>query len=918
MQNNNFLDLLATKLLEKYHYDFSNVLVILPNKRAIVFLLEALKKQSIQPFFAPKIINIQSFFQDVSELENIDNINLLFELYDAYCAIQDQKSNQSFIEFTNWGKTALSDFNEIDNYLIDASSILNYLNDIERLKKWELNAEKSKKPQEYLNFWDILPKYYEKLKENLLQKNLGYNGLINRIATEKIKTYINANSNLEFVFAGFNALNKCEETIFKFLLKENKAKIYWDADETILNDPYHHAGLHLRNIKNNWSYYKTNPFEFIFDNYKQEKNIQIISTSQNIGQAKIAGQLIAKIAQNEIDISNTAVILGNEELLLPLLNELPNSLNSLNITMGYPFIYTSLHHLLLNIFKLHTNAIERNHKNPVFYYKEVLAILSNPNIYLLINDANFEKQINQNNYTFFNFKILSSLSNDNEILNLIFNFNNKFNALNFLSMLMLLTEKIKKSLESSEEENNVVALSFLFVMYQSLQKLNNYVIQNKTIESIDELFMFYKEIISFSEVSFEGKPLSGLQVMGMLESRLLDFENLIITNVNEGFIPAGKTNNSFIPLDIKREMEMPTYKEKDALISYHFYRLVSRAKNIYFIYNNEVTGLNSGEKSRFLSQIEINPQIKHQITKLQYYAQIPLKQSKTFKVDKDLFVLETLKNLATYGFSPSSLNTYIRDKEQFYTQYVLQIKQFEEVEENIAANTFGTIVHNILENLYIPFLGKTIYQSNIDEFIQKIDFETKKVFNEVYKKGEITKGKNLISLEVAKQYVRKYLELEKKSLISDTVQILALEKKYEFIITDKRLPFPVKLKGKIDRIELRNSKIRIIDFKTGKVETSNLIIKSWENLTKKIFNDKKIQLMCYLLMTQNEIEFKNYEIETGIVTFKALNQGFLPLINAIGKSNSPFFTQDDKEDFKQELITLILEILDKTIAFEAQ
>lgn len=916
MQNQIFLDIIADKLIEKYQYNFSNVIVVLPNKRAIVFLLEALKNKSNQPFFAPKILSIQTFFQEVSQLETIDNINLLFELYNTYCEIQDSKTNQTFIEFANWGKTALSDFNEIDNYLIDANSILSYLKDVERLKKWELDSEKSNKPLEFLKFWELLPLYYQKLKSNLLEKKLGYNGLINRIASEKIISYVKENNNLEFIFAGFNALNKCEESILKYLLKENKAQVYWDSDDTILNDPYHHAGLHLRKVKSNWSYFNSHPFEFIFDNYKQEKNIQIISTSQNIGQAKIAGQILDNLSKSEIDLSKTALILGNEELLLPILNELPSSLNSLNITMGYPVILTTFHHLILNIFKLHINSLKRNEKKPVFYYKEVLTILSDPNVFTLVNDHNFERQINQNNYTFFSYKTLESLSNKNEIINLIFNQN--INSTTFLSMLVQLIEKIKKSIESNVEQKDVIKLSFLYEIYQSLLKLKNYIIQNNSIESIEELFMFYKEIISFSEVSFEGKPLSGLQIMGMLESRLLDFENLIVTNVNEGFIPAGKTNNSFIPLDIKREFDLPTNKDKDALISYHFYRLISRAKNIYFIYNDDATGMNSGEKSRFLSQIEINPQKNHHISKLQYYAQIPLEQKKPFIVTKDDLILEALKNLATSGFSPSSLNTYVRDKEQFYTQYVLQIKQFDEVEENIAANTFGTIVHNILENLYIPLVGKNINIDNIEDLFLKIDSETHKVFTEVYKKGEISKGKNMISLEVAKQYVRKYLEIEKKSLATDSLIILALEKKYECIITDEKLPFPIKLKGKIDRIELRNSKIRIIDFKTGKVESKSLNINSWEYLTTKITNDKKIQLMCYLLMTQNEDEFKNYEVETGIISFKKLNNGFLPLINGIDKNNSPFFTQEDKENFKQELITLILEILNKDIAFEGE
>lgn len=916
MQNQIFLDIIADKLIEKYQYNFSNVIVVLPNKRAIVFLLEALKNKSNQPFFAPKILSIQTFFQEVSQLETIDNINLLFELYNTYCEIQDSKTNQTFIEFANWGKTALSDFNEIDNYLIDANSILSYLKDVERLKKWELDSEKSNKPLEFLKFWELLPLYYQKLKSNLLEKKLGYNGLINRIASEKIISYVKENNNLEFIFAGFNALNKCEESILKYLLKENKAQVYWDSDDTILNDPYHHAGLHLRKVKSNWSYFNSHPFEFIFDNYKQEKNIQIISTSQNIGQAKIAGQILDNLSKSEIDLSKTALILGNEELLLPILNELPSSLNSLNITMGYPVILTTFHHLILNIFKLHINSLKRNEKKPVFYYKEVLTILSDPNVFTLVNDHNFERQINQNNYTFFSYKTLESLSNKNEIINLIFNQN--INSTTFLSMLVQLIEKIKKSIESNVEQKDVIKLSFLYEIYQSLLKLKNYIIQNNSIESIEELFMFYKEIISFSEVSFEGKPLSGLQIMGMLESRLLDFENLIVTNVNEGFIPAGKTNNSFIPLDIKREFDLPTNKDKDALISYHFYRLISRAKNIYFIYNDDATGMNSGEKSRFLSQIEINPQKNHHISKLQYYAQIPLEQKKPFIVTKDDLILEALKNLATSGFSPSSLNTYVRDKEQFYTQYVLQIKQFDEVEENIAANTFGTIVHNILENLYIPLVGKNINIDNIEDLFLKIDSETHKVFTEVYKKGEISKGKNMISLEVAKQYVRKYLEIEKKSLATDSLIILALEKKYECIITDEKLPFPIKLKGKIDRIELRNSKIRIIDFKTGKVESKSLNINSWEYLTTKITNDKKIQLMCYLLMTQNEDEFKNYEVETGIISFKKLNNGFLTLINGINKNNSPFFTQEDKENFKQELITLILEILNKDIAFEGE
>jgi ATP-dependent helicase/nuclease subunit B len=347
------------------------------------------------------------------------------------------------------------------------------------------------------------------------------------------------------------------------------------------------------------------------------------------------------------------------------------------------------------------------------------------------------------------------------------------------------------------------------------------------------------------------------------------------------------------------------------LISYHFYRLISRAKNIYFIYNDDATGMNSGEKSRFLSQLEINSQKKHNISKLQYFANIPLEQKKIFEVVKDSFVLESLKNLATLGFSASSLTSYIRNQEDFYKRYVLKIKQFDEVEENIAQNTFGTIIHTILENLFKPYLDIYLNIEIMDEILQKVEEETHQVFSEIYKKGELKKGKNLVSYEVAIQYIKKYLEIEKKSLEQDSVKILGLEKQYEIIITDKRLLFPVKLKGNIDRIELRNSVIRIIDFKTGTVVESSLSVSNLENLTSKVENDKKIQLLCYLLLTQDEPEFKNHEVQSGIISFKTLSKGFLTLKNKLTEKNvSTSFSPTDLENFKQELISLILEIFD--------
>lgn len=901
--------------MANHSFEMESLTIVLPNKRARVFLLEELKQTIQSNSFAPRIISIEDFIQEIASIRTLDSIELLFEFYSVYLSVTNKNEQQSFEQFSNWGKTLLQDFNEIDRYLLSPNHVFSYLKEIEAIKRWNLELQdKTRLIENYLQFWDNMPLYYDTFYKHLLNKGIGYQGLIYREAVENLNHFSNTIGNHHFIFAGFNALNKAEEMIFQHLLSIEKATVLWDAEETFLNDPYHDAGLFARKIKKSWSFYKNNPYQWIFNEFKEPKNIQIMGTPKTIGQAKLAADIIQTIADQQ-PLEKLAIVLGEENILIPLLNSLPNSVSHLNITMGYSGKNNPAQLLLSKLFKMHQNAFKRSQSSYVFYYKDVLEVLQNPLVEPFVNAKTLVNQINQYNYTFISHvKLVEMYNQPNSFFQLLFE-KWSANPVQILDTLATVLLQIKHFLES-EDSKDKITNSFVYAIFKIINKLSTYCSEHNYITSIEGLHGLYKQIIDLAEVSFEGEPLQGLQIMGVLESRVLDFETVIITSMNEGVFPAGKSQNSFIPLDVKRELGLPTFKEKDAIYTYHFYHLLQRAKNIYLLYNTESEGIDAGEKSRFITQLEVEKQPNHVLSHQIYNAILPEKAHEPMVVQKSELVMERLREMTENGFSPSTLTTYIRNPMQFYFQRILRISETEEVEENIAINTLGTIIHAALEVLYKPYMNTFLSISNVENMLKIADSEVFKQFKTVYKEGEITKGKNLLAFEVAKRNVYNFLQLEKRLLEQDdAVKVLFLEKNFEAVLQDVRLPFPIKIKGNVDRIELRNGKLRIIDYKTGKVEQNGLAIQNWNGLTDDIKHDKIIQLLCYAFMVQ--AEFPNTEMEVGIISFKNLKAGFMPF--QIKEGREVILNEVDDsvlEDFKTELIVLLNEILNVELPFE--
>ena len=909
-----FLDQLAQQLQKDFGTDFQNTVIVLPNKRAKLFLIAALQKEITGTVFAPQICSIEDFVQELSGLQTADAISQLFEFYEVYSSLT--AAPQSFDLFANWAKTLLQDFNEIDRYLLDPTHVLTYIKDIEDIKRWGVEvADKTQLLENYVDFWKLLPTYYQALYSHLVAKGIGYQGLIYREAVKNLAEFCAQTSEKKYVFAGFNALNAAEEKIIQTLLAQDKARVFWDADRTFLEDPLHDAGLFLRRYKATWPYYKSHPFEWIANDFAQEKTIRCIGTPKTVGQAKIAGSILQTILDEnpQTPLDKIAVVLAEEQLLVPVLYALPDSLTSLNITMGFSSKNNPAQILLSQLFRMHTNALARNPKNYVFYYKDVLAVLTHPLIESFVQATPLVHNIQSNNYTFISHQKLQDLQpKPSALFSLLFA---KWDdlPLSVLGRLADILLHIKSNLNTQNEDEKL-AQTFVYSLYKIINRLSHYFTTYAAADQLSTLHAVYKQIIDLAEVSFEGEPLQGLQIMGVLESRVLDFETVIVLSVNEGKFPAGKSNNSFIPYDVKKELGLPTFKEKDAIYTYHFYHLLQRAKQVFLLYNTESDGLDAGEMSRFITQMAVERPIAHRFSQEIHNSNLPSSPPALMEIPKSAAVLARLHELALSGFSPSSLTSYIRNPIGFYFQKILRIKEAEEVEETVALNTLGTIIHESLRELYTPFVGKFLTEQGITNCFTQIEAVVTTHFKAQYKEGEIKRGRNLLAFEVAKRNVHNFLNYELAQLKKgDAVQIIALETKLARTLSHPSLPCEVMFSGNVDRIEQRNGAVRIIDYKTGKVEKKSLVLKSWKGLTEDIAHDKIIQVLAYAYMYS--ATFTEPQLEAGIISFKNLKEGFMPFAIKEDKVSTTGIQQAQLDEYIEQIVLLLLELFDAEIPF---
>lgn len=918
-----FLRKVAQEIV-KDQKDFNKISIILPSRRAAVFLKKEISKLIEGPVFAPHISTSEDFLMETIGWEQESNPSLAFKLYEAYCLL-DIENKDSFSDFNKWAQTLLGDFNEIDRYLISPDEIFSYLSDVKRIESWELSPGESTDSQlisDYLKFWEKLPQFYANFKAILLKEGKVYQGLAYREMAENISEYLlkfKLDYN-QFYFIGFSALNNAEEEIFGLLYKEGLAKFFWDIDQYYFEDEVHEAGKFLRESKLIQSLRENEDFNG-FENLlcTQPKNIVVKSVAGDSLQAIAANATVLEYQDSNFE--DIAVVMADENLLNPFLNNIAEDIPALNITMGLPAKYAPIGGLFSLIWDMHIsheiNSRFDSNGNASFHFQKWDDLLSHPVLKLIEKENNdFEKlrkEIRKQNQIFVSFNeicLWSKVDFKIEIRPLFESFIE--DPAGFCSQVRKFIEDLKLFLED-ESEKLGIAYGF-YKLFEELADLfsdYNYVLDLKTAHQ------FYRDLLSSQTIDLQGEPLSGLQVMGMLETRTLDFKNIIMTTVNEDVLPQGRSQNSLIPFDIKFKFGLPTFLDKDGIYAYHFYRLIQRAENVCLIYNGQNKGMGGGEPSRFISQLEYelskrNPNIR--FVKKGISNVLKMDEENLISIEKTEDIQIKLKELAEKGLSATALIDYINDPLKFYYKRVLGIREKEDLEEVIAYNTQGTILHELLQEYYSKD-GKALTELslNLEVFSKSRTQLREDVVKKLQKFGlkNIHQGKNLLVRETLTGMLDNFLKKEKSILEKGVkVEIKSLEENLE-VLLDLEDGQKVKLKGIADRIDKTQGSIRVLDYKSGSVDPKHLKFYKWEDLKQPEEKNKSFQLMMYAWLYMEKHNHLR-EIEPGIISLRNVKEWPMPLL--YNKSES--INRDDLINFKKILTEILSEIFDYQTPFK--
>lgn len=922
-----FLRQIAQEFYSKYGNEnrLSEFLFVFPNRRPGLFFKKYLAELTQKPIFSPQILTINELFQQFSTLKQEDNIALLFRLFEVFRQVVNK--DEKFDQFVSWGQMLLNDFNDIDNYCVDAEKLFqNVVEEKELALKFDYLEEDSKEfelikqfwnnipselerkqyTQNFIDIWKQLPEVYKTFKQSLLNDGIAYSGMLCRDAIENLGRAEVPYCNV--VFVGFNALNGTEKALFRMFKDKGIADFYWDnCSEMFFKTT--DANNAMRFLQDNLREF---PSRFTLENKDQSnKKIEVIALASSVAQTKQVHRIVKELYQNEADKQNlikTAIVLPDEKLLLPQLYSLPKDVlkkedNSddvwVNVTMGYPLDVTPINTLVEHLFDLHKNVRQKD-EGLQFYFENVLTILKHPYVYSeevqqLINTIVKEKQ----------FWVEESFFQQKELLQKIFCKVDDFNFVDYLS-------EVIRSLQSVwEDGENELGKAFSFCYLTVLNRIKGQNSKSNLSFSLTTLYLILKQLVKNVKLPFEGEPLSGLQIMGVLETRSLDFENLIITSLNEDIFPKKQSSDSSIPYALRRAFGLPTYEHQDALQSYYFYRLIASAKRVFLLYDSRSDKVGDrGEMSRFIYQlcyryglIELGGE-----KKISY--SISMKPDRQIEVKKTEQIINSLEKLK---FSASALNDYFSCPLKFFFSRVAKIKEEDELTERIENNVFGSIVHYALELLYEGYEGKELSKEDIKSILENeksFDNCLKKAFSKEYlnkKNGEIVepKGRAKLVLEIIKTYVKRVLEFDEKNT---PFRYLKSEKVVDVNFnTGKR---EVTFCGKIDRLHQKGECIHVVDYKTGGFKNMR-----FDNVISLFGRDNRSQKdLGYVFQTI--LYAFLYRLQEGV------KEPLLPSIYYVRSlSNENFSPQipcnfsEIEQEFGDELKKLIEEIFDEEVPF---
>ncbi|WP_277110737.1 PD-(D/E)XK nuclease family protein [Chryseobacterium taklimakanense] len=890
---NSFLNRIITELLSQTR-DLSQFTIVLPGKRPVVFIKRILAEQKYSGLL-PDFLTIEELIQKIAGQQQIQGIALWLFAFDVYRNIYEE----DFSNFLKWFPTLLKDWDDILKFADDEREVLDYMFAEERIKNWGENlGEHTETRKRNLDFWRKMNVFLPELKKKLHEKGWATSGMIHKSARENLENFTQ-NTQDKLVFCGFNAFTPVEESLVRNLLQWGKAQCFFQADQYYIQDERQEAGKFLRKHLNWKEFNENRNFKWIDAEFSQPKNIKVFEVSGNITQTKVLPEIFKDI-QSE-NLSDTAVVLLDENLLPASLDAL-NSVENLNITMGFPLKNLAFSNAVKHIFYIQ-KQLEKNTGS--YYYNDILAVLE-----ALPNDegdaeiiSKFNAEITERNMVYLSASRLQEMLGNLSYFEL---FQKAENALQYLDLLVKFCLELKfKNLDDIQFEN-ISHFEKSFRIIKNQISTYTFPIKMETLE------VLINNLVNTETIDFMGEPLQGLQIMGLLETRLLNFKNVIMLSVNEGKLPLGNSQNTYLPFDVREKHNLHTFLENDSIYAYHFYRLIQESENVYLMYNALTSGVNTGEKSRFITQLEMES--PHRIEEIIIENTSEPVDAQPIKIVKTSAVLERLGEWKE-SVSASHLTGYLYDPVQFYLNYVLKTRESDEIEEELSQRNYGNLVHFSLQVLYERIKGKVLTEKDLHDLITQIDEALNISIEKLKHQPEFyQRGMNFVHKSIAKRVVENIIQQDLKLVkAGNRLEIIELEKEFEnleFFLDDDKTD-SVKFRGFVDRIDRLNGTLRVIDYKTGKAKNLNLtFVARGNDKTETLLMDDKfkqaLQLCIYLYYIQNQTDLKISQVEAGIWSFAEVNSG-VQVLN---------FNDGDLQAAMISIKNLILDILNPEKAFE--
>jgi ATP-dependent helicase/nuclease subunit B len=845
--NQKFLDKVADHLLQKHNGDFSEVIVVVPSGRARLYLLRYLENKMKKVFWTPEFFTLPEFVGRIHGGKMGGELELTLAMYSLWSF--EGKLSDTFSEFLKWSSIAMKDFNEIDASMADANRVFADLRSIREIEDWSMNGENLSPAQmKYATFWLELGKLYLSYVQWQQENDTYTYQRMTRVLAESDSLDVGMLEKKSIYVIGISGFSIAEKKLLDKITERIVTEVIWDVDAFYINDGMHEAGENYR--KSGYAM----PLNWIGNSFlEHEKNIEVYECGTSVTQVLKASQLLGEMSEEVLN--DTCVVLADESMFDPFITSLSELPVPVNLSIGVPLKQNSIYRLLDAILGIRSSNARLNKG---IYHTEFIRVLQLMRQLEIIDEESdaIQKQIISDVKIYIDDEYLNNLKVNDHIGS---------GALRLLSTRVSNKEWVALSIElvnriKPNEELTAAGTQKLLNVLQEIDALQK---SYDFLEEAEALHLLYSRIGGSLTVHYEGKPGAGLEVMNMVETRSMDFSNVMVLGANEDVLPGNLFDQSYIPIDLRAYYKLPLPIVRESTYAYTFYRFLQKADNIHLFYSSISSDFRGTEQSRYITQIEnelvtANARInfvRKNIRTIQYKAS-------TQVAPNDDFVKDRLDKLFAYGISPSAINKYIACPLDFYYRYIVGLGEEEQVEETMSSATFGSVVHYVLENFYASFIGKFPSESDFISLQASLNERIEEALLKLYSVQNTTTGENYLQKSLAVSMLNKFIEFEMNALklrsdggVQAKIREVETMMKREVDVAAHDWNKPVVLRGKIDRIDEIGKEVHIIDYKTGKVKAKDVVMSgSLQDLFTKKDNAKTIQLLIYIYMYGERIE----------------------------------------------------------------